>query len=165
MKRQRGIADGWILLTFIVLIIGGLVTGLGYIKGFGEREYTRGKQEVQARFDLYQREVVELGRAAQERADKQAAADKAAKEKANAKHKDLERQRDAARRELRNERARGSVLPAPAPTARGGDETLTFDRKRLDEALNRFIDRVEAIVGEGAEAVDDLKTVREWAQQ
>ena len=162
MKHQRGIADGWLLL----IVLAGAAVGLWYAyQTIDSRGYARGKAEVQAQFDTFKNETAEMGRKAQAAVDKRAADDQARKEKADVENKDLRRELDVRRKQLRDKRARpgGSLVPAPragAPSA----EAITFSRSKLDRALREFETGVEALVGEGAEAVVDLNTAKKWAQ-
>lgn len=52
MKRQRGIADGWLYLIGLIVVLGlvsGIVYGVtSYINGVDAKGYARGRQEVEA---------------------------------------------------------------------------------------------------------------------
>ena len=55
----------------------------------------------------------------------------------------------------------GSVLPAPAPGTTGSQEAC-FDRPQLDRALRNFTSGAARLLGEGAEAVEDLNAAKGW---
>lgn len=107
-----------------------------------------------------------LGEQAKARAKEQEIKDRKSKEVADAENKDLRRELDARRRQLRDERARagGSVVPA-APAGAASPDRAAFDRTELERALSGFVEEVEGLVGEGAAAVIDLNTARKWAQE
>lgn len=107
-----------------------------------------------------------LGEQAKTRAKEQEIKDKKSKEVADVENKDLRRELDVRRIQLRNERARAStrIVPAPAAGAANPDRA-TFGRAELERALSGFVEEVEGLVGEGAAAVIDLNTARKWAQE
>lgn len=119
--------------------------------------------------------VEALGKAAQKAAQDKAMQDKLFKENADAENArttdGLRADLDAARKRLRDERARGRTLSAPAATAASPDKTcfnpalLAGAIQRLDEGIGRFEEGVLGIVESGSQAVIDLDTARRWAQQ
>lgn len=161
MKTQRGIADTWLTLIALAAVIGGLWYAYQTVD---HRAYLRGQMEVQVKFDKFKQDVAEAGRKAE--AAKAASEAKAErdKEKANAENKDLRRELDVRRRQLRDARAgaNGGVVPGPTPGARS-PETASFDRAKLDRALRDFIEGTESLIGEGADAIIDLDTAKRWA--
>jgi len=66
-------------------------------------------------------------------------------------------------RRLRDERTRGSYLPAAAPGAVRPDR-IAFDRAKLDGALRQLDEVVSGLIEEGDRARIDLDTARGWAK-
>jgi hypothetical protein len=170
VRLQRGIADWWLIVIAAVVILS-LISGIVYgVKSWGEgleeRGYKRGKSEVQLKMDKFISETRLAGVKAETESKAKEAADKLLKEGLDVTNNDLRRDLAAARERLRDERARprGGVLPAPVPSARG-DEEITFDRPQLDGALERFVSGTEELAGEGAAAIIDLDTGREWVRK
>jgi hypothetical protein len=65
---------------------------------------------------------------------------------------------------LRNERARGSFVPA-APAASGSPDRAAFDRAELERAIRGLDQGVQGLVDEGSAAVIKLDESRRWAQE
>ena len=98
----------------------------------------------------------------------QAAADKQAKEDKERKAKsDAQNNRAIAALRLDNDRLRKSAnsssLPAADP-ATGSPDRIAFDRGQLDQAIRDFTGRTAEIVAEGAEAIVNLDSAKQWAQ-
>jgi hypothetical protein len=122
--------------------------------------------EVKGQYAAFKGETKRLGDAAEKRRKDVEAKDRADKEKADAENKDLRRELDARRKQLRD-RANspgGSVVPS-APASAESPDRICFDRKELTGALQRFVDGVAELVGEGAQTVIDLDTAKNWAQK
>ena len=117
------------------------------------------------KFYRFEAQVIEAGKAAQQRTEAREAADKLAKEKADAdgakKRRDLDGMY-AAYRSLRDQRTRGSLLPEAAPGAANPDR-ITFERKGFDSALSGFDTGVTGLLEEGDRAIGDLNAARLWA--
>ena len=124
------------------------------------------KQEYAAFVD----KVKLLGEVAEKAARTETARAKIDKEAADAENRDLRRELDVRRGQLRDERARArsSIVPAPGAASERPDRA-TFDRAELERGIQQDLDRaegqLEALAGKGAAAVTDLNTARKWAQK
>ena len=119
---------------------------------------------LQSNFDVFRGGVAALGKAAQDRAAAQQKADLAKKEAADRENartvSDLNR-RIAGMRNAINA-GRGG-LSAPAASASDPSRTC-FDPAGLADALQSLDRGVLGLVEEGAKAVTDLDTAKEWAR-
>lgn len=130
-------------------------------------ETAQGERDVaRSQLATFKAETKRLGDEAARAAKAREAQDRKDKEKADAENKDLRRELDARRRQLRDRAnsAGGSLVPAPGPAPRSPD-TVTFDRSLLDRALREYEAEVEGLIGEGAEAVIDLDTAKQWGKK
>jgi hypothetical protein len=85
------------------------------------------------------------------------------KESVDASHKaSLDKQRAASKRVRDANRARGSYLPG-TPAAPASADTAKVNRADVDGAIDRFVDGVTGLVGEGDEARLALDKAKEWA--
>lgn len=170
MVKQRGFIQ-LPPIAWAALAAGAVILALGIaLKVQSGRLETRTNELAaeKAAFAGFKAETARLGREAE--TAKREAEQKAAKDKeaTDARAKTLAAERDAARRQLRDRSggAGGGLLPKAGPIAAGADQTaITFDRSRLDQALRDFDSGAQRLVGEGAEAVDDIDLAREWAQK
>jgi len=121
-----------------------------------------GKAGERAAFEQFKAQAAEQGRAAQQRADEQAAADKLKKEQADEQNRrDLDRLRADADR-LRDDRARAGYVPA-APASARDPETACFDRPELERAIANLDAGLSNLAGQGDEARVNLDAARRWA--
>ena len=166
MNKQHGlIADGWLLLIGAIVILGMLGSLSLWLSSVENKGYVRGKAEVQLQFNKFKTDQARLAANADAKARATEAKDKTRQEKADATNKDLRRELDLRRKQLRDARssAGASVVP-DAPAGSGSPDTATFDRAKLDGALRSFTSGVEELIGEGAEAVIDLDTAKAWSK-
>ena len=66
-------------------------------------------------------------------------------------------------RQLRDQRAGGSLLPSPA-AGTASPAVASFDRAGIDRALSEFDQGVTGLIKRGDEAIADLNTAKRWAQ-
>jgi hypothetical protein len=147
--NQRGIADGWLILIGLAVVLGLVVTGLGYIKGFADREYKRGKQEVQAKFDLFKAETAELGRKAQTASDAEKARNAVvSKERKSSYEKRIADLAADYQRLCSESGSCSGKLPAVPATARSPDDAardqqLSAVLRHADEQTARLVELQE----------------------
>ena len=118
---------------------------------------------VQARYDGFVATTKAMGEAAQKSADETKAKDKQRQEQADAENKRTIDSLHADIKRLRNERASGGGLSAPAPIT--ADPTRTcFDTAKFSAALRSLDEGILGIVESCSKAVIDLDTAKLWAQ-
>lgn len=147
---------GWIALIALVI---GLALGIGgawYIQGLR-------LTAVKSEYSTFVAKVEAEGKVAKERAESQAAEDKLRKESSDHVYQTTIDYLRADNQRLRNDRARGSYVPAAPATAQRPD-LACFDRTELEQALRQFDKEVSGIVDEGSEATITLDAARSWAQ-
>lgn len=162
--RQRGFLSFTMIgVIAAAVVIGGLALALKVQSSRLSSEQTA-HAETKGKFQAFVAETKRIGEEAQKKADATRIADQKAKEKADAENKDLRGKLAVAARQLRDYRtgAGRNILPAhkagsPSP------ETITFDRAKLDRALQDFIDGTERLAVQGAEGIADLDTAKKWA--
>lgn len=104
-----------------------------------------------------------MGEAALKDKARNEAEDKRNKEMTDAKHKRTTVALRADIKRLRDARAGGGGLSAPAPAAGSPDRTC-FDPAKLDSALRELDKGFLGIVEIGSQAVIDLDSAKEWAK-
>jgi hypothetical protein len=177
MRKQLGIADGWLLLIgglmFVGLLFGGIKMVRDHLAEVDRLAYQRGKQEVQAKFDKFVADTrLEAEKSESARRDREAA-DKLNEERRNAEFDKMRRERDglyAAYRSLRDSRAGAGAdlaggLPRPAP----GRDRICFARSAFDRAvetlgreIDGFIAGVLGVVEQGDRGIDVAAICRAW---
>lgn len=165
-KRVKGVVSPTLI---VAAVVGAIMLSMGIALKVQTSRLAAEKKEhaaVVAAFAGFKAETARLGREAE--TAKREAEQKAAKDKeaTDARAKTLAAERDVARRQLRDRSSgpRSSLLPQAGPATGGADQTaITYDRGRLDQALRDFDSGAQRLVGEGAEAVDDIDLAREWA--
>lgn len=97
---------------------------------------------------------------------KQAAAVEAARQLKNKERTDAENDRRTAalNRELARLRKLASLTPGILPETKRPD-LIAFDRALFDRALREYEAEVQGLLGEGAKAVVDVDSTREWAHE
>jgi hypothetical protein len=142
-----------ILLGAIVLILG---TTAAYYRWQANR--------WEAKYEAYVAEVAAVAAAAAERTKATEAKNKKEKELADAKNAARLADLRTANQRLRDEIARGGILPPAAPGA-ADPGRASFDRADLERTLRKFAEGVADLVREGDEARAGLDTAREWARE
>ena len=118
-----------------------------------------------ARFSAFQAEVDALGREAASRAKKRDSDNLRAMEVADAKAKSLLADNAVLGKRLRDARAGGGYVPAPAPGAPSTDPgRVCFDRSELESAIGRLDAGVQGLIGQGDAAKLRLSAGAEWAR-
>ncbi len=150
MRRQAGIADGWLLLAGLLFAAGlvttAIVAGTSYLKGVEQKGYLRGQAD-----EKFKAEAAAL--AAQIHNTTKA-------NKANEENDVLRNTLAAERARVRNLTARiNSRLMPTTPSA----EAPPLNGALPLDALRAFVTGVGDLVGEGAEAITDLNTAKRWA--
>lgn len=140
------------LLAMIALA--GAVYGLGWIKGANHEQLKAAKFEAA---------TVALGQAAKQRADATIKADKLRKETADAENNRTLDSLRADIKRLRNARAHGGGLSAPA-TAPSSPDRICFAPAKFSAALRDLDEGILGIVEDGSKAVIDLDTAKKWAE-
>ena len=161
MKRQRGFIAlpgmAWAAIAAAVVIAG---------LGIALKVQTSRLDAVRAEYAQVKGGVEALGHAAELAAKTKEAEDAVKKEKADAQNAKTKRDLAglyAAYGSLRDQRARGSLLPEAAPGASSAVR-IAFDRAGFDSALSGFDKGVTGLLAEGDGAIADLNTAREWAR-
>ena len=133
--RQRGFITlpimGWAAIAAGVVIVA---------LGIAVKVQTSRLDAVKAEYAQFKGGIEALGKAAELAAKAKEAADKENKEKADAQNAKTKADLAgvyAAYRSLRDQRARGSLLPEAAPGSASPDR-ITFDRAGFDSALSGF---------------------------
>ena len=164
MKQQGFITlpiMGWAAIAAGVVIVG---------LGIAVKVQTSRLDAVKAEYAQFKGGVQAIGEAAKIATAAREAADKDKKERADAEN--LRAKRDlagvySAYRSLRDQRARGSVLPEAAPGSTGA-ATACFDRSALDRGMadadGVLQQGAEKILLRGDAAIVDLNTAKSWAQ-
>lgn len=155
MKSQRGQLSP----TLIIALIGAAVV-IGSI-GYGKLQSSR-LDACRASAAAFEAQVKANADAAFKAKQAQEAKDKVTKERIDNETKTLRASNASLARQLRDARSAGGFLPKPSPSA-GSAETITFNRARLESALQHLDDGVSAIVERGAGATADLDLALKWA--
>jgi hypothetical protein len=123
-----------------------------------ENRLTAKQQEL----DTFKQQVADNGKLAERQKALQIAADQRNKERADEEEKRRSAARAVQLKRLRDANSTpGRFVPAASAVATSADETC-YDSAKLDRALREFSDRAAELIGEGAEAQDDIGTVRQW---
>ena len=130
---------------------------------FGGVCWLQGAHHEQLKAAKFEAATVALGEAAKQRAEKIATADKLRKEHADAENNRTITNLRADVKRLRDERASGGGLSAPATSA-GSPDRICFDPAKFSAALRTLDEGILGIVETGSEAVIDLDTAKQWAQ-
>lgn len=117
---------------------------------------------AKAKFATFQAQVKALGDVAVAEAKATELADIERKWRIDNENSKLRIDVAALANRLRDARASGGILPAPAPGAASPDR-IAFDRPNLERTLQQLDAGVSAIVAEGDAAVTDLDSARKWA--
>ncbi len=110
----------------------------------------------------FKAQVKANGEAAQKAADAKIAADKANKQRTDNETTKLRAANASLARQLRDSRAASSFLPAAGSPA-GRPDAITFDRAKLERAIQSLDEGVSGIVARGDQAVIDLNLSLKWA--
>ena len=130
------------------------------IFGFG---WLQGAHHEQLKAAKFEAATVALGEAAKQRNAQIAAADKLRKENADAENNRTITDLRADVKRLRDNRARGSYVPA-APAGSRSTEIACFDRANLERAIQQLDAGVSELFAEGDEGTVNLNTAKRWAQ-
>jgi len=136
-------------------LIASAIYGTGWLQGSHREQIKTAKFEAA---------TVALGEAAKQHAEQVAKADKLRKEKADAENKRTITNLRADVKRLRDNRASGGGLSAPATSAES-PERICFDPAKLSGALRKFDEGVLGLVEGCSEAVINLDTAKKWAQE
>lgn len=139
---------------YLAVVIGVLVVLLGI--------QTKRLENAKEEYAAFAAGVEQIGKLAQEKARKDELEAKLKKEKADNENHRRIAGLDATIKRLRDERAGGDLLPAPAPGA-GGAERACFNRDVLERALGEFAEEATRIAEEGDHCRVDLDTAKVWA--
>ena len=131
------------------------------IYGFGWLQGAHGEQIKAAKFEAA---TEAFSVAAKQHAEQVAKADKLRKEKADAENKRTITNLRADVKRLRDNRASGGGLSAPATSAES-PERICFDPAKFGAALRALDEGILGIVETGSEAVINLDTAKKWAQE
>lgn len=131
------------------------------IYGFGWLQGAHGEQIKAAKFEAA---TEAFSVAAKQHAEQVAKADKLRKEKADAENKRTITNLRADVKRLRDNRASGGGLSAPATSAESPDR-ICFDPAKLSGALRKFDEGVLGLVEGCSESVINLDTAKKWAQE
>lgn len=145
-------------LAVIALLFGVLMYGEHRQASKDAVKITAAKKE----FADFKDSVERQGKAAQQAADKQKAADIVAKENADASHSKAISDLNADIARLRKQRSPGGFVPAPPPNSRRPD-LICFDRAAYIAADGKFTTGARGLADEGAAATVDLNTAKLWA--
>ena len=161
VRRERGFialpAMAWAAIAAAVVIAG---------LGIALKVQTSRLAAVKAEYAQFKGGVEALGKAAELAAKTKEAEDAVNKEKADAQNAKTKRDLAglyAAYGSLRDQRARGSLLPEAAAGA-ASPGRISFDRAGFDSALSGFDKGVTGLLEIGDQGIADLDTARRWAQ-
>lgn len=143
-------------LLILAILSGVLVVGLGI--------QTKRVESCKAEAAAFVAQVEANGKAAQKAADAKIAADKANKERTDNETTKLRAANASLARQLRDSRAASSFLPTTGSPA-GRPDAITFDRAKLERAIQQLDEGVSGVVARGDQAVIDLNLSLKWAQE
>ena len=118
----------------------------------------------QSELDTFKGGVAALGKAAQDRTKAENSTNQKRKQDADKENIAAMALANRTITSLRRDadRARGSFVPGPSPTAKRPD-LACFDRTELESAIRGLVTEVRGFVDEGGKATLDLNTARIWA--
>ena len=118
---------------------------------------------VKAEYAAFVIQVKVLGKEAERKAKDKEAANIKLKERTDAEHKTTIARLGRDLKRMRDINTSRSLVPT-APAASSDPTAACFDRGQLGLALSGFERGIEALIGEGAEAVAGLDSAKAWAQ-
>ena len=121
-------------------------------------------EAVRNEYEAFKAQVRANGEAAEKAAKAKEAADKALKERIDNETNKLRTTAVNLSRQLRDSRAASGYLP-PASATSASPDAITFDRAKLERAIQQLDDGVSQIVARGDQAVIDLNLSLKWAQE
>ena len=142
-------------LLIVGIICGVLVVGLGI--------QTKRVESCKSEAAAFVAQVEANGKAAQKAADDKAASDKANKERTDNETTKLRAANASLSRQLRDSRAASSYLPATGSPA-GSPDAITFNRAKLERAIQSLDEGVSGLIARGDQAVIDLNLSLKWAK-
>ena len=144
--------DNWHVVAVVALVLG--LVGWGVKNGM-ERD------AVTVEYADFRRDVAQAAQAAAESALKQTIEDEERREKVDAEHARKVAALDATTRRLRDARRDSSFVP-PAAANAPSPSNATFDRAKLERAIQQLDDGVQGLIAEGDRAIVDLDTAKKW---
>ena len=157
MNRQRGQ-----LSPTLIIALGGALVVVGSL-GYAKLQTSR-LEAVKQEYEGFKAQVKANGEAAEKAAKAKEASDKAIKEKIDNETSQLRTTAANLARQLRDNRAASSFLPATGSPS-GSPQSITFDRAKLERAIQQLDDGVSQIVARGDQAVVDLNLSLKWAAE
>ena len=155
MNLQRGQ-----LLIYSALAAGAVILVMGIaLKVQGSR-----LEAVRNEYEAFKAQVRANGELAEKAAKAKEAADKATKEKIDNETSQLRTTAANLARQLRDSRSASGYLP-PASATSASPDAITFDRAKLERAIQQLDEGVSGLIARGDQAVIDLNLSLKWAQE
>lgn len=142
---------GWIAIGAAV-VIGLMYLRIGYLET---------KVELA---DAFKASVQAAGEAARKEANRINKENLAKKEKADAQINKLRTDNANLAKRLRDDRASRSYVPEAAPGS-PSPERATFDREKLERAIQRLDEQLSGLIERGDEGLKTIEELKAWAQQ
>ena len=155
MRRQKG----------SITLYGALAAGVVILLLLAAVKVQSARLEAtQANYDRFVGQTETNGLAAIERKKAKETADKNAKDKYDKEYNTMASSNASLSRQLRDARAARGFLPQPAADA-SGPSRISFDRAKLESALQRLDDGVSQLIARGDEVTLRLKLSQDWARE
>ena len=147
----------WLLLNWKLVLVGMLIATLA---AYGTAMRLQ-RDGIRAEYAEYRTKVATAAQAAAEAALKRTIEDEKRKEKVDVENLRLRADLDATTRRLRDARRDSSFVP-PAAANAPSPANATFDRAKLERAIQQLDDGVQELIAEGDRAIVDLDTAKKW---
>ena len=112
----------------------------------------------------FKAQVEANGKIAEAKAKEKIAADLANKQRTDNETTKLRAANATLARQLRDNRAASSFLPATGSPS-GSPQSITFDRAKLERTIQQLDEGVSGLIARGDQAVIDLNLSLKWAQE
>lgn len=134
------------------------------LMGVALKVQTSRLHSLQAEYEGFKAQVKVLGEQAEKAKQAKEAADKANKERIDNETKKLRSVNADLSKRLRDQRASSGFLPSTGSPA-GSPQAITFDRTKLERAIQQLDAGVSSLIERGDQAVIDLNLSLKWASE
>ena len=147
------------LTGYIALGAAAIILGMGVAL----KVQTARLDAVKHEYAVFVADVKAKGEAAKEKVKLIEAANLRNKEKADENIRKLRIANESLAKRLRDERSASRYVPRADPDA-PSPERATFDREKLERAIQRLDEQLSSLIARGDEGLKTIEELKEWAQ-